>query len=272
MKKIEKLHSILKKMERVLVAYSGGVDSTFLLKTAINVLGKDNVLAVIASSETYPSTEIALAVKLAKKLGTNLLLIKTEELSDPRFAGNPLERCFYCKSELFSKLKGIAKEKGFSYVVDGANYDDRLDFRPGSRAGRKLGIRSPLKEACITKSEIRENAKKINLPNWNKPSMACLASRIPYGVKIDNVILNKIGAAEAFLRKKYFKQVRVRHHANIARIEVPLANLKILLNPRISKNIAEKLKKIGYTYITFDLEGFRSGSMNLTHLKKIKNG
>lgn len=271
MNKIDRLHNILKKMKKVLVAYSGGVDSTFLLKTALDVLGKDNVLAVVAASKTYPSSEVALALKLAKRLKADLLLIKTEELSDPRFAKNPLKRCFYCKLELFSKLKEIAKKKGYNHVVDGSNYDDRLDFRPGAKAGKKLGVQSPLKDAFITKKEIRKHARKLKLPNWDKPSMACLASRIPYGVNINGGILKKIGAAEAFLKEKYFKQVRVRHHGNVARIEVPLVELKFLLNPAVSKKIAEKLKKIGYTYITFDIEGFRSGSMNLVHLKKAKN-
>jgi len=263
LEKIDRLHNILKKMKRVLVAYSGGVDSTFLLKTSMDVLGKKNVLAVVASSETYPETEVVLAVKLAEELKAGLLLIKTDELSDPRFAKNPKERCFYCKLELFSKLKKIAKEKGLNYVVDGSNYDDRLDFRPGAAAGKNLGIRSPLKEAHISKEEIRKYSKQMKLSNWNKPSMACLASRIPYGAAIDKQILDQIGRAEAFLKKKYFKQVRVRHHGNIARIEISPADFKCLLNPKISKNITENLKKIGYTYITFDLEGFRSGSMNL---------
>ncbi len=261
--KIENLHKILKKMKKVLVAYSGGVDSSFLLKTAVNVLGKKNVLAVVAASETYPSTEVALAVKLAGKLKAKLFRIRTGELADPRFSNNSPDRCYFCKKELFSKLKETAKKKGYNFVVDGANYDDRLDFRPGARAGKELGIKSPLKEARLTKQEIRKYAKELKLPNWNKPSMACLASRIPYGVKIDNKILEKIGAAEAFLKKKYFKQVRVRHHGNIARIEIPPSDFKCLLEPAAAKNIAEKLKKIGYTYITFDLEGFRSGSMNL---------
>ncbi|OGF50277.1 MAG: TIGR00268 family protein [Candidatus Firestonebacteria bacterium GWA2_43_8] len=263
MNKLKKLQTILLKMKRVLVAYSGGVDSTLLLKLAIKILGKENVLAVIAASETYPSSEIASALKTAKKMKAPLLLIKTEELKDTRFTKNPAERCYYCKLELFGKLKIIARKKGYNFVLDGANYDDLSDFRPGAKAGKKLGVRSPLKEAGFTKTEIRELSKKLKLLTWNKPSMACLASRIPYGVGINSKILRRIGKAEEFLRNNYFKQVRVRHHGTLARIEVMPKEFKLLLGPGTVKKIAEKLKKIGYTYITFDLEGFRSGSMNL---------
>ncbi|OGF44270.1 MAG: TIGR00268 family protein [Candidatus Firestonebacteria bacterium RIFOXYA2_FULL_40_8] len=263
MSKLKKLQTILKNMQKVLVAYSGGVDSTFLLKIAVDTLGNNNVLAVLASSETYPASEIKAAVKTVKKMRVKLLQIKTEELKDLRFSKNPAERCYYCKLELFGKLKEIARKKGYQAVVDGANYDDRLDFRPGTKAGKKLGIQSPLKEAGFRKEEIRKLSKKLKLSTWNKPSMACLASRIPYGVRINNRILNQIGEAESYLKGLYFKQVRVRHHGNLARIEVTPKDFKILLKSAMIKKIAEKLKKIGYTYITFDIEGFRSGSMNL---------
>src|SRR3989339_823093 len=199
MSKLGKLQIILKTMKRVLIAYSGGADSTLLLKIAADTLGKKNVLAVIAASETYPASEIDSAVKIAKIIKVNLSVIKTEELKDQRFLKNPAERCYYCKLELFGKLKKIARKNGYRFVLDGANYDDRLDFRPGAKAGRALGIKSPLKEAGFTKIEIRK--------------------------------LSKI--------------------------------LKLFLKPGVTEKIAEKLKKIGYTYITLDIEGFRSGSMNL---------
>ncbi|MFH1074627.1 MAG: ATP-dependent sacrificial sulfur transferase LarE [Candidatus Firestonebacteria bacterium] len=263
MRKLEKLRAILAKLKRVLVAYSGGADSTLLLKIALDILGKKNVLAVIAASKTYPASEAKAAVKTAKRMKVNFLVIKTEEFKDPRFLKNSAERCFYCKLGLFGKLKDIAHKKGYKAVLDGANYDDKLDFRPGVKAGKALGIKSPLKEAGFTKTEIRKLSKKLKLLTWNKPSTACLASRIPYGMSINNEILAQVGAAEEYLKKKYFKQVRVRHHGNIARIEVMQKNFKLLLKPEITKKIAEKLKKIGYTYITFDIEGFRSGSMNL---------
>src|SRR3989339_737397 len=257
MSKLGKLQIILKTMKRVLIAYSGGADSNLLLKIAADTLGKKNVLAVIAASETYPASEIDSAVKIAKIIKVNLSVIKTEELKDQRFLKNPAERCYYCK------LEQIARKNGYRFVLDGANYDDRLDFRPGAKAGRALGIKSPLKEAGFTKIEIRKLSKILKLPTWNKPSMACLASRVPYGMRINNKILDQIGKAEEYLKKEYFKQVRVRHHGNMARIEVMPKDFKLFLKPGVTEKIAEKLKKIGYTYITLDIEGFRSGSMNL---------
>lgn len=268
MSKLKKLQARLTEMKRVLVAYSGGADSTFLLKIALTTLGRGNVLAVIATSETYPDSEVRSAIKTAKQMQANLMIIKTEELKDVRFSKNPLRRCYYCKLELFTKLKKIAKEKDCKVVLDGANYDDRLDFRPGTKAGKALGIKSPLKETGFTKIEIRKLSKKLGLTTWNKPSMACLASRIPYGTKIENRILKQISRAEEYLKSIYFEQVRVRHHGKLARIEVMEKDFRLLLKSGAAKKIAEKLKSIGYTYITFDLEGFRSGSMNLPHFKQ----
>lgn len=261
--KLTRLKNILKKINSVLVAYSGGVDSTFLLKVALDTLGKNNVFAVIAKSETYPSSEIKYAVRIAKFLGAKYSVIKTNELKDKRFVKNPVNRCYYCKKELFSRLKKIAKKLKINYVVDGSNYDDRLDFRPGSIAGKKLGIRSPLKEANITKKDIRKLSKNMGLPTWNKPSFACLSSRIPYGNKIELKVLKMIDSAEKSLKEFGFNQVRVRHHNNIARIELDSKGIKKVLKNNLSKKIAERLKKIGYTYITLDLEGYRSGSMNI---------
>lgn len=260
-RKLRKLQKILKKYKSVLVAYSGGVDSTLLLKVALDTLNKQNVFACIAKSETYPSTEVRFAIKMAKCLGASFSVIKTNELRNENFTKNPFNRCYYCKEELFLKLKEIAKARKLRYVVDGANYDDRLDFRPGSIAGKKLGIKSPLKEAKLTKEDIRKISKGLKLSTWDKPSFACLSSRLPYGQRIEIKVLKMIDESEKYLKQIGFKQVRVRHHGGIARIEVPAEEVKKAV--RFRKKIADKLKKIGYTYVTLDLEGYRTGSMNL---------
>lgn len=260
-RKYERLKAILKEMGGVVVGFSGGVDSTFLLKTAQEVLG-DKVLAVIASSETYPSREIDEALKLARALGVRYKLIKTHELQDPNFRKNPPQRCYYCKKELFSRLKKIAQEEGFSWVVDGSNYDDLKDFRPGTQARDELGVRSPLQEARLTKEEIRHLSRSAGLPTWDKPSFACLASRFPYFSEIKEEVLVRIAQAEEFLRSQGFRQVRLRHHGLLARIEVPPENIPRLLEPELRQKIVQRLKHLGYQYVTFDLEGYRSGSMN----------
>ena len=260
-KKYEGLKAVLQQMRSALVAFSGGVDSTFLVKVAQDVLG-DQIFAVIASSESYPESETQEAIELAKKLDIPHMVIRTRELDNPDFSNNPPDRCYHCKTELFSRLKEIAAEKGFSFVLDGSNFDDIGDYRPGLQACEELGIRSPLKEVGLGKGEIRELSKQMNLPTWNKPSLACLASRFPYNSEIDKASLEQVAKAEEYLWSLGFSQVRVRHHDQIARVEVDSEGVQRLLDPNLRSNIVENLKRVGYTYVTLDLAGYRTGSMN----------
>ena len=259
--KFENLQKILKSMKKVLVAFSGGVDSTFLLKVAQDVLGS-NVLAVIASSATYPEREQQEALRIAKNLDVRHKVIQTKELDDPSFRDNPPERCYFCKKELFSRLKEIASEESILNVCDGSNFEDTYDFRPGSKAADELGVRSPLKEARLGKSEIRILSKQLGLPTWDKPAMACLSSRFPYYTPIDSESLRMIDKAEEYLRNKGFSQLRVRHHGQMARIEVDPSDFSVILAKKTREDIVAELKKIGYLYVTLDLVGYRTGSMN----------
>ncbi|PIQ88922.1 MAG: TIGR00268 family protein [Candidatus Omnitrophica bacterium CG11_big_fil_rev_8_21_14_0_20_42_13] len=252
-------------MRSVLAAYSGGVDSSFLLKVTHDMLG-NNLLAVIAKSPTYTKSELKEAAGFCRKYKIKYLVIETDELNNPRFAKNPKNRCFYCKDELFSKLKQIARKKGLNCVIDGSNADDATDYRPGAKAKEKHGIRSPLQEAGLTKEGIRKLSKEMGLSVWNKPSLACLASRFPYNSRITKKDLKRINSAEEFLRGLGFKQVRVRHYNGLARIELPKDDIDTVLLT-VSQKIVNKFKKLGYNYITLDLEGYRSGSMNETFNK-----
>jgi uncharacterized protein len=249
-------------MGKVLTAFSGGADSTFLLYTAKQVLGGENVLAVIAESPTYPVEEIEDAIRVADSLGVKCRIIRTEEFSDENFVANSRERCYYCKKELFAKMKVLAGENGIPIVIDGSNFDDLSDHRPGSRAREEFGVRSPLQEAGLTKEEIRQLSKEDGLSTWDKPSMACLASRIPYGTRIDEAILLMVGAGEKFLKSLGFGQLRVRHHDKIARIEVDKESLPKVMEKGIMDSIIKKFEELGYIYVTLDLKGYRPGSMN----------
>ncbi|HEX2949045.1 MAG TPA: ATP-dependent sacrificial sulfur transferase LarE [Armatimonadota bacterium] len=259
---MEKLQEILRGMQRVIIAYSGGVDSVFLLRVAVDTLGPEQVLAVIGESPRYPSREGAEAIRLAEAMHAAYRVIHTEEMNDTRYAANPNNRCYYCKHELFSRIIRIAKDEGYAAVLDGNNADDIGDWRPGQQAARELGVRSPLIEAGFSKGIIRELSHAMGLPTWNKPASACLASRIPYGTPITSEALVAIELAENVLRDLGFRQVRVRHHDVLARIEVAPEEIFRFSNEPLRHAINEKFRAIGYQYVALDLQGYRTGSFN----------
>ena len=264
--KLKKLKDDLRNMEKVVVAFSGGVDSTFLLKTAHDVLGA-NVIAVTARSSTYPEREYAEAAQFIKGLGIKHITIVSEELEIEGFSKNPANRCYFCKKELFSKITELAAQNGISHVVDGTNIDDLGDYRPGMTALSELGILSPLREAGMTKEDIRTLSKEMGLPTWDKQPFACLASRFPYGHEITREKLEMVDKAEQFLLDLGFRQVRVRHHGDIARIEVSVNERSRFFDEDTMDRVHSRLKEIGFKYVALDLKGYRTGSMNET-LKK----
>ncbi len=261
--KLEVLKNNLKSLGSLAVAFSGGVDSSFLLKVASDVLG-ENVLAVTARSSTFPEREYNEAVEFVKQYGIRHQTIVSEELEVEGFSDNPKNRCYLCKSELFAKIIDIAKENNIEYVTEGSNQDDLGDYRPGLQAIEELKVVSPLREAGLTKAEIRILSKELGLKTWNKPSFACLSSRFPYGEKITKEKLEMVDKAEQFLLDLDFKQVRVRHHGEVARIEVNEEEIVRLLDKEIRHKIQQRFKEIGFAYAALDLRGYRTGSMNET--------
>ena len=268
--KKQKLENYLKELGSVAVAFSSGVDSTFLLKVAKEVLN-DNVFAVTAKSCSFPGRELSETKAFCKKEGIRQIIVESEELDIDGFRQNPKNRCYLCKHELFTKIENIAKENGVKYVVEGSNMDDLGDYRPGLQAVAELGVKSPLREAKLTKEEIRLISKEMDLPTWSKPSFACLASRFVYGETISEEKLSIVDQAEQLLLDLGFHQVRVRIHGDMARIEILPDEFPKLISEEIREKVTSKLKEVGFSYVTMDLLGYRTGSMNETILKDGKN-
>lgn len=261
-KKERALHALLRGYGRVAIGFSGGVDSTLLLRVALDVLGAENVLAVIADTPSLPRKEFAEALKLAEKMGAACEVIDPDELSDPHYAANPVDRCYFCKKHLFARIAELAANRGFGVVLDGNNADDAGDYRPGRRAAQELGVRSPLMEAGLTKTEIRALSTRAGLPTADKPAMACLASRIPYGTPVTAGVLEQVERAEEVLHDAGFVQCRVRHHGEVARIEVAVGELSRLLDSDLRESVVQRVKEVGYRFVTLDLQGYRTGSLN----------
>ncbi|MFA5240517.1 MAG: ATP-dependent sacrificial sulfur transferase LarE [Phycisphaerae bacterium] len=268
--KYNSLQAILKKLGKVVVAYSGGVDSTFLLKAAVETLGAENVLACIAVGPSLPQNQYSQALETAKNMGVEVRTIEPNELADAKYAANEADRCFQCKSHLYKLLDSFAREQKFNCVICGSNFDDKSDFRPGNRAAEVFGVQSPLMEAALTKEDIRNLSRQMELPTADIPASPCLASRVAYGLEITTERLKQIEKAEEFIKELGLTEFRVRHHDTIARIEVHQKDLEKVLANR--SQIAEKLKQLGFKYVTVDLQGFRSGSLNemLTEENKTK--
>jgi uncharacterized protein len=262
--KLESLRSILRDMREVVVAYSGGVDSAFLLKVAAETLGITHVKAILAISPTYPSREYDRALETASNIGVEVEIIRTKELEDTRFKNNPVDRCYFCKFELFSKIADHVASNFAVNMVDGSNQDDMQDHRPGKKALKEKNIRSPLQEAGLTKAEIRELSHELGLPTWDKDALACLSSRFPYGEHIDMEKLAMVDEAENFLSDLGFRNIRARYIQKSIRIEISAGQIALFANDQLRARVVSKMKELGFQYVTLDLEGYRQGSLNET--------
>jgi pyridinium-3,5-biscarboxylic acid mononucleotide sulfurtransferase len=265
--KYRALQEILREMGRVVIGYSGGVDSTLVMKVAHDVLG-DEAVVVTGDSEAFPQGEVDAAEEVAGKMGITIVRVRTHEISNPHFAVNNPNRCYHCKTELFSELQKVASERDIPYILDGSHADDGKpgDHRPGLKAAEERGVRSPLREAGMSKADVRALALHLGVPNWDKPSFACLSSRFPYGTAITADLLARLDGCEKLLRELGFRQFRVRHHDTVARIEVEPSDILKVVEHR--ERINARFKELGYTYVTVDLEGYRSGKMNDTLSQK----
>ena len=262
--KYRRLQDHLRSLGSVVIGFSGGADSALLAKVAYDVLG-ENALAVIALSESYARREKDDALALAAAMGISVLTVEAQELLDENYASNPTNRCYYCKTELFTHLSRVASERGIRWIAYGANHDDLGDYRPGQVAASEFGVLAPLLEAGLTKAEIRHLSKSLGLATWDKPALACLSSRFPYGTRITAELLARLDDAEEYLRHDLgFKQVRVRHHDTIARLEVDPAEMDRLMAPELRNQISDRLKSLGYVYVAVELGGYKSGSLNAT--------
>lgn len=266
-RKYSRLREIFADMGQVVIGYSGGVDSTLVLKVAADVLGT-NAVAVTGDSEAFPQGEVDAALVVAEDMGVTVTRVRTHELSNPNFAVNTSNRCYHCKTELFTELQKVATERNIPWIADGSHSDDGKpgDHRPGLKAAEERGVRSPLREAGMTKADVRALALHLNVPNWDKPSFACLSSRFPYGTNITADLLARLDGCEKCLRDLGFRQFRVRHHDTVARIEVEPQDIVRVVELR--ERIFARFKELGYTYVSLDLEGYRSGKMNDTLAQK----
>lgn len=257
-----RMGEIIRSMERVAVAFSAGVDSTFVLRAALDVLGADRVVAVTGNSDSLARAELAEAVKLAESFGAEHVVLETDELGNESYTANPENRCYFCKTTLYERMEDFCRQRGITHILDGLNADDHDDWRPGISAAREHGVHSPAAEAGLTKADIRELSRQLGLPTFDKPAGPCLASRVPYGQRITAHKLGMIEKGEAFLHELGLPECRVRHHDNLARIEVPADQVASLAEPETRRRIVEHFRQLGYNYVTLDLQGFRSGSLN----------